>query len=160
MYAQSEEPVAWMRTDSFELEVWFQRSQTGKTYVDTSVMPDIMVMGQSLKREMRPESLLLIECKEREGESLADMQKLASHYRNQVRAKRYIYCNYLRYSPTVGRRVYRKGSKIICDEFRPGKPQVAAVDKMITGFVRRRIKQYMTKSVPPQVKEEKAVNTA
>ncbi len=28
MYAQSEEPVAWMRTDSFELEVWFQRSQS------------------------------------------------------------------------------------------------------------------------------------
>jgi hypothetical protein len=143
MYAQSEEPVAWMRTNSFELEVWFQRSQRGKTYADTSVMPDIMVMGRSLKREMRPESLLLIECKEREGESLSDMQKLASHYRNQVQAKRYIYCNYLRYSPTVGHRVYRKRSEIMCDEFRPGEPQVAAVDKMITGFVRRRIKQYL-----------------
>src|SRR5260370_38698030 len=117
-----------MRCDSCGLGVWFQGSQTGKTYADTSVMHDIMVLGRSLKHEMRSEPLLLIECKEREGESLADMQKLASNYRNQVQAKRYIYCNYLRYSPTVGRRVYRKRSEIMCDEFRPGGPQVAVVD--------------------------------
>jgi hypothetical protein len=143
MYARSEEPIAWIRTDSYELEVWFQRSQEGKTYADTHVMPDMMVMGRSLKRGMQPEPLVLIECKEREGESLSDMQKLASHYRNQVRAKRYIYCNYLRYSQTVGCRVYRKRSEIVCDGFRPGEPQVAAVDKMFTRFVHHRIKQYM-----------------
>lgn len=144
MYTRAEEPVAWVRTDSFELEVWFQRSLVGKTYSDTHVMPDIMVTGRSLRNGMRPEPLILIECKEREGESLSDIQRLASHYHNQVQAKRYIYCNYLYYLKPVGLRVYGKRGEIICDGFQPGGPHVTAVDKEFKRFINRRIKHYLS----------------
>lgn len=144
MYTKAEEPVAWIRTDSFELEVWFQRSLIGKTYSDTHVMPDIMITGRALKNRMRPELLILIECKEREGENLSDIQRLASHYHNQVQAKRYIYCNYLHYSKPVGLRAYRKRGEIICDGFQPGGLHVAAIDKEFKRFVNRRIKHYLS----------------
>lgn len=147
MYAKAEEPVAWVHTDCFELEVWFQRYQVGKTYSDTHAMPDIQILGRTLRKKMNFEPLVLIECKEQEGESLADMQKLASHYHNQVQPKRAIYCNYLDYSQesAQGYHWYGNRGEIFCDGFRPGSPNVALVDKAFRKFLKRRIRWYETR---------------
>jgi hypothetical protein len=147
MYAKAEEPAAWVRTDCFELEVWFQRYQVGKIYSDTHAMPDIQILGRTLRKKMNFEPLVLIECKEQEGEGLVEMQKLASHYHNQVQAKRAIYCNYLDYSQksAQGYHWYGNRGEIICDGFRPGSPNVALVDNAFRKFLKRRIRWYETR---------------
>lgn len=118
MYGDAREPVAWLRGQNFEIEVWYQyKLKNGlKMFPEEPIEPEMLLVYH--RHDNKAEPLILIECKERKDYDKREIMKLSAFYRDQVGTALNIFCNYYDYSPPVGLQMSNDEPAIIlCDQF-------------------------------------------
>jgi hypothetical protein len=140
MYGDAREPVAWVRGQNFEIEVWYQHKlKSGlKMFPNEPVEPEMLLVYHG--QDGKTESLALIECKERKDYDLREIIKLSAFYRAQVGTALNIFCNYYDYLPPVTLQVSNDEPPVIlCGQFQPGNKIVADVDREFIKLMNKRL---------------------
>jgi hypothetical protein len=139
-YADSRDPIAWIRGERFAIEIWYQHKLKANlsTFEGAAVEPEMLFIYEGAEGKKEP--MVLIECKERKDYDVREIYKLSTFYRSQVGAALNLFCNYYKYSPEAGVKVSSDTPIIIlCDQFRPNGASLPEVESRFIEHINNKI---------------------